>query len=107
ALHDALPVGRPAASRALPASTIEAPKGSPPARDSDRTACALSRDSCRALASTSRADGATVNPSMSSAVMPLSPVASLRYDRAVPAAFFFGAPLSLPVPCLPAARAPT
>src|SRR5699024_768408 len=98
---------RLSARRALPTSTIAVPNDSPPARDSDRAACALSRVSCRVLASTSRADGATVQPSMSSAVLPLSPLASLRYERAVVAAIFFEAPVVFPAPLPSAARSRT
>src|SRR5699024_9180279 len=76
-------------------------------RDSDRAACALIRVSCRALASTSRGEGATVQPSMSLAILPLREVASLRYARAVAAAVFFGVPADFPVPAPPPARSRT
>ena len=98
---------RPSARRALPDSMIAVPNDAPWARDSDRTACALSRVSCRVFASTSRTDGATVQPSMSSAVLPLRPLASLRYERAVVAAIFFEAPVAFPAPLPPAARSRT
>ena len=71
------------------ASTADRPKDSPLARDSDSFACALSRASCFSLALTSCGAGATFHPSTSSAVVPLRPIASLRYDRAVAAAIFF------------------
>src|SRR5699024_4816845 len=93
---------RPSARRALPDSTIAVENEAPWARDSDRTACALSRVSCRVFAPTSRTDGATVQPSMSSAVAPLRPLASLRYGRAVVVAILFAAAVVFHAPLPPA-----
>lgn len=98
---------KPAAMSALAASTLEGPKGSPLARDSDSFECAFSRASCRSLDATSCGEGATFHPSMSSADPPLSPTASFRYARAVAAAFFCAAVADFLLPLPPAARSRT
>src|SRR5699024_10852755 len=98
---------KPAAMSARAASMFEGPKDPPLARDSDSVECAFSRASCRSLETTSCDDGATFQPSMSSADPPLSPTASFRYARAVAAAFFCASAADFLLPFPPAARSRT